>query len=288
MQTVTEIQQSFRRRLPSHAKAGVSRQTAVKQLGVAFVREAWPLVKRSRRSPRAHCHIHGMSCPRKQQSSRFGVEYGMLLHIAGMTCVDWSGLGNTEQWLGDSGVVFLFWLAECLLEDEVDMLLGECVTSFDDTMMGELAASCGYSLTTFGVCPSMFGWPGTRQRKYMVLLRNSSLTWTAADPVVCFHQLFKRPLVLDGSVFWSAPTAHVNKFHQEWAKLRHLPATQPTGICWPSKLLMTTETRQRVRHWEEIFGCAYHCFSRVLRYRVGNEIFFSDNSSAWIWGPIKP
>lgn len=247
------ILKSYRMKVQHQVDSGVYRPTAVKQLGLAFVRHVWPMIKAAKRTKSAFCFARNSDCPWVKPL----VEPTALnLHLAGMTCVDWSGLGNVDNWLGDSALVFLSWLAQHIVEEPMDLMVCECVTNFDDQMLGELAGAEGYALTTFRVSPEMFGFPATRQRKYMILFRKEKLQWqeTVVDPVSYFNRLFERPLVMQADVFWCAPEALVNRFHQEWARSKHLPANQQRGSSWPSKSLMTKDTRKRVRGWEECFG----------------------------------
>ncbi len=240
---------SYLARLSFQVASKVPYATAVKRLGVEFVRAVWPLIRDAPQDDFAFCHRHGAKCrATKLDPDDVSVLDG---HVAGMTCVDWSGLGNQLGWLGTSTLPFLVWLAD-QLRQKLSFIIGECVMNFDDAVLGELIWPM-YSLQTFTVTPEQFGCPCTRMRKYMVLLRDSVLAWNPAlpDPVATFSNLFNRNVPMPGEVFWNAPPAYVDAYHKAWAKSKHMPEVQGNGMPWPSKLLMTEKTRQRVREWEQ-------------------------------------
>lgn len=246
---VEEMRVSFVKRLDYQVTSGVPRPTAIKRLGVQFIREAWPIVRSSERTNGAFCYQHGCVCDPKDFTGKLQV------NVAGVTCYDWSLLGNQLGWLGKSSIVFMARLQGEMFHHQRDIILAECVEGFDDDVFGELVSD-HYSLTTWTLSPVMFGFPATRQRKYMVLLRKTSVRWMPQieDPVALFSHLFHRPTVLQGNAFWNAPGTFIDRHHREWAKARHLPATQADGQRWPSKLLLSKETRQRIRQWEMILG----------------------------------
>ena len=203
------------------------------------------------------CCNHNAACPTFPHQDGGALK----VHIAGFTCVDWSILGDKDGWLGKSAPVFLAWLADNTVHDPKDLICGECTQGFDDMMLGELADASGYQVTTFNISPDMFGFPATRGRKYMILLRKQVLRWSTdmADPLVIFPKLFGRQLSILGDVFWSAPPQYVSRFHREWARSKHLPEYQANTEEWPSKLLMSKTMRDRVRAWEQNLGFSWGC-----------------------------
>lgn len=226
----------------------------MKRLGREFMREAWQILEEAESeealSDCAFCYKHQGFCmlPRSMD-----VSFEVKAHAAGPSCFDFSGLGNTDGWLGDSSLPFLVWLRE-KIRRPVHVVTMENVDLFDDAMLGELVAST-YRLKVLSVDPVMFGLPATRSRKYMMLLRKGFVQWAPEveqDPETAFHKLFCRPVPLDGGVFFSAPASYVEDTHKVQAKQKGLPELQPSGSPWPSKLLMSKGVRDRVKQWEEI------------------------------------
>lgn len=243
---------TYRSRLKYQVQSKVARSSAVKRLGVEFVRKAWPIISKAVPTERAYCFRHRGAC------RCAGVEKEALKgHGAGVTCIDWSGLGNTLGWLGESAVVFMVWLADQIIHDKRHFIIAECVEAFDDAMLGELCAPQGFEVLTLSLSPEQFAFPATRRRKYMVMLNSSILAWdptVARDPAACFARLFDRPCILKGDIFYNAPQQFIKMFHRKWARSKHMPEVQQDGNEWPSKLLLPKLARERVRLWEEPLG----------------------------------
>ena len=262
-----DLRNAYLQRVSYQTSSKVPYTTAVKRLGLQFIREIWPSIRDATQADVSYCYNHRHCCQAGRQTMCDGSH--LKGHVAGVTCVDFSGLGSQLGWLGKSALAFMAWLAD-QLDQKVDFIIAECVMNFDDAMLGELAGP-EYALSTFTLSPDQFGSPSTRLRKYMVLLRVQTLRWKfMEDPVAMFAKLFHRPVAMTGEAFWNAPQAYVDKFHRVWAKEKHMPELQLNDQPWPSKLLMTDKTRQRVREWEQllswiifdgkryVYVCAYH------------------------------
>ncbi len=114
----------------------------------------------------------------------------------------------------------------------------------------------------------MFGVPVTRSRKYCLMKERGCLEWVhqvEKDPTTAFHVLFGRPVGIDGRIFYCAPEEMVAETHQAIARQKNMTETQANGSAWPMKLLMSTGTRERVRHWEEFLG-----FGQVIFFLKGS------------------
>ena len=142
----------------------------------------------------AHCFRHGQSC-RVIPPAPEGFA-GLRLHIAGVNCYDWSSMGHTRRWLGESLLPFMQWCRERFLALE-DIIIVECVCQFDSDLLAELFAA-EYTLDCVQFSPTLFGEPVERQRKYMVMLRRGRVEW---HPVIAekgvqdsFLRLFARTL----------------------------------------------------------------------------------------------
>ena len=102
-------------------------------VGRQFITEALDLLRKrisTRRTLRAHCYCHGRQC-----SAKFirplGFPDGLMVHVAGFSCADWSSMGVGEGWLGKTSLVFAQWLAEQIETPDQDFLVTECASKFD-------------------------------------------------------------------------------------------------------------------------------------------------------------
>ena len=119
------------------------------------------------------CAVHNKKCPVIVDTP---VDFaGLRVHVAGVNCYDWSSMGSSQKWLGESMPIFMEWARERLLSLE-DMIIVECVIGFDSDMLGELFRD-SYNLEVLRVSPTLFGEPVERQRKYMILLKKDKLRW---------------------------------------------------------------------------------------------------------------
>ena len=243
------LRDAYLQRVNYQTTSKVPFSTAVKRLGLQFIREMWPKIRDATQSDVSYCHKHGRSC----QAGRLTRGDGSQLdgHVAGVTCIDWSGLGSQMGWLGKSSLAFMVWLAD-QLDHKRDFIMAECVMNFDDAMLGELAGSDNV-LTTFTLSPDQFGSPSTRLRKYMILLRKATLRWKTfmADPVAMFAKLFHRP-VAKRSGTRQKPMS--TGFTERGRRISTCQSCSCVTQPWPSKLLMTDKTRQRVRDWEQLLS----------------------------------
>ena len=112
---------------------------------------------------------------------------------------------------------------------------------------------------TLRACPSLFGLPVTRDRKYMVFL-SRRLEWCDAVHTVgvqeAFRKLFARPVVMRGDELLRAPDAAVDDFVRSLAVARGLPPVGPGGVAWSCYLAMSSASKQSVRDHEESLAAA--------------------------------
>ena len=99
-------------------------------------------------------------------SSGSAVGQPLLLHLAGFTCTDWSGMGSRRGWFGSSTLPFLQWLSERLQFGE-DAVIAENTLQFDLASLQEMVAS-HFTVDVLRVSPSLVGEPVERQRLYII------------------------------------------------------------------------------------------------------------------------
>lgn len=255
---VKELLQSYRMRKDYQSKTGkISEEKILKRLGREFVRDAWRTLITAEAEEgvpeTAYCHKHRKQCSFETDLSTNCRAFDG--HVAGPMCVDFSNLGAGLGWLGDTTLPFIVWLRE-KVRDPVQWFVLENVESFDDALVAELVSSV-YDILVLTIDPYMFGVPVTRSRKYLLMKRRGYVEWVREvekDPTTAFHVLFGRPLGIDGRIFYSAPEEIVADTHKAIARQKNMAETLPNGAPWPSKLLMSNQTRERVKQWEEFLG----------------------------------
>ena len=92
-------------------------------------------------------------------------EFGRaMIHIAGPPCVDWSPQGHQKGWDGNTVAPFLAWIAQRLKVQE-DGILHENVPNFKPEALAALLGE-HYICSSVILCPTMFGVPSVRRRRY--------------------------------------------------------------------------------------------------------------------------
>lgn len=180
----------------------------------------------------ALCAVHDSKC--LVIPSRPAHFPGICMHVAGVNCYDWSGMGSKKKWLGDSVFPFMQWARERALAKE-DVILVECTLAFDSKSLRELFEK-EYTLEVLRVSPTLFGEPVERQRKYMLLIRKDKLQWcrSVADHGAekVFYQVFARTFHMLGQEKFRAPQTEVAEHLQDCVQQRRLPPASRSGRPW--------------------------------------------------------
>ena len=126
------------------------------------------------------------------------------LHIAGVTCKDWSAMNRHRlRFGGPSGRPLLTWVHERKWTGET-MILIENVASFQVQPLLEILDTHFLALDLlFG--PEGLGWWSARKRRFMVLLKKG---WCLTETEAHFRKLFTRERPTDGKrshMFFCAP-----------------------------------------------------------------------------------
>ena len=127
---------------------------------------------------------------------------GPVLEVAGAACVDYSRKGKRMKENGRSCLPFCVWLAQVIMGG-VNLLLHECTEDFPDEMLQRPLAYYGsrsWRMAVFRLCPSHFGWPRKRPRRYSVLWNSGKVNFTGSQQD--FIQKFFEETALKGSVFF--------------------------------------------------------------------------------------
>ena len=129
----------------------------------------------------------------------------------------------------------------------------ECVTGFQDDVLAELLDGA-FRMTCLRICPSDFGLPITRDRKYMLFL-SAKLQWHPAVEAMgqlqlAFSQLFLRQVQMRGDMMLRAPNPQVDEYIRSLAHSRHLPDERAPGKPWSCFLAMSKSNQASVLEHE--------------------------------------
>ena len=252
--------------------AGKHKEGAVRQeLGRSTVRKISKFMldvqETEKTSVLGMCAVHNKKCPVIVDTP---VDFaGLRVHVAGVNCYDWSSMGSSQKWLGESMPIFMEWARERLLSLE-DMIIVECVIGFDSDMLGELFRD-SYNLEVLRVSPTLFGEPVERQRKYMILLKKDKLRWL---PEVAqygvehaFCRLFARTMHLSGQEKFRAPEHEIQEHRFDVAAKKQMPKYDARGREWSFFHLATRAIQGNISAHE-----------KALEARIGSDA----DRSHWI------
>jgi len=243
---------------------GTSQRNACKQVGEAMMTDIVQHVRQmheegsfgdSIMAPCFKCKTH---CAVAKAVDRAG---GLLrLHVAGITCIDWSSRGSGQGWTGSTAKVFIQWLVERLVAMD-DCIIVECTRLYSPALLK--VALLEYVVQDCVFSPSDMGFPATRHRIYIVCLRRGSLRW---KPEASFSQQLAatcfRTCSLNGSDMMRASPEEVQSFVRKLAASRSMSLTQLDGRPWKFKHVCGAGVRNRIRRYMEVasekFGSGDH------------------------------
>ena len=212
---------------------------SIKDVGPEFIADCVELLHGSlpnRRLPRAHCFIHGGSCPVHVQPQQNEPEHpdAISLNVTGFSCTSWSSMGNQLQWLDSSSLPWAQWCSARLKRQE-DWVVCECTELFDAQTFSEIVGEV-YNLHTILVSPEMIGEPIRRRRMYMLLIHKSrwqfceSVQMQSAQEV--FEQLFQMQVVLPVTAKFRADASELASFMEDLLRRQNMPGKSRSGKAW--------------------------------------------------------
>ena len=196
-----EALQKIRGIFDKHARERKADAAPVKtEAGWALVREILQvLLLEDGLQSKASCEVHGGQC---NIFAPMDANDGMTLEVAGTPCVDLSKRGKRQQIFGDSCLPFCVWIAQ-LIKSKQPLALHECTVDFPDWLL-ELPlqhfAARTWRIMTFRLCPSNFGQPCRRPRRYTVVWDSSVVTF--AGSYSDFVQTFFEMSELRGNIWF--------------------------------------------------------------------------------------
>jgi hypothetical protein len=157
-----------------NAEAKKVRARMVQDLGLEFFQAASTALAGAPMASHSWCYRHARLCPvdtLPSSSHQGGLSPRQILRleVAGTTCVAWSSMGSHWGWLDDSSIPCLVWM-HATSAAEPDLVLHECTTSFQAAQFRPTFSSELYSLQSLVTCPSDFGIPVERARRYTLML----------------------------------------------------------------------------------------------------------------------
>ena len=146
----------------------------VAELGQEFVHEASGALDGVPVASQLWCYRHAQFCPVQDvpsclQEGGLSPCQPLRVEIAGSTCVAWSSMGSHWGWLDDSSIPCLVWM-HTTAAARPDMILHECTTSFQAEQFRPTFRSDVYSLQSLVTCPTDWGIPVERARRYTLMV----------------------------------------------------------------------------------------------------------------------
>eukprot|EP00959_Pyramimonas_sp_CCMP1952_P364532 7633657-Pyramimonas_sp.AAC.2 len=165
----------------------------------------------------SYCRVHKKRC--KFSPGR--------LHACGSPCIDFSPLGLRRRADGKSAESFVSW-ATLMRRTKPTIMVHENSDHFNIEIL-ESAFSDMYVISSTIICPSQFGWPIRRKRRWTLLLhkRSVALTHCTLDNVIA---LVVKPRVCTWHVFMVATDEDVES-ELRWSASR--PASQWSTLREP-------------------------------------------------------
>ena len=197
----------------------------------------------------AWCYAHERECAAVKTRQN---DEQIMIGGAGITCIDWSSMGQKKRWVGDTLLCFMHFLQEVRAQG-ADAWILECTIGFDHDPLRQLLPS--YELFVLKISPHELGLPSHRPRKYMFLLNRSRLRFQGKIKELgvneSFVRLFGRPVDLTGSAYFRAPQHVVNRMVEELATRRGLPSKRRGGKEWSCYQVLDPGARARLHGYEK-------------------------------------
>jgi hypothetical protein len=199
-----------------HGKSSVTATLLKKKLGQSLLREVCAILNVTEFVSEAWCYKHGHMCP---VDPRLDPESSDLvwMEVAGTVCKPWSQMGSQGEWLDMTSVACLTWLFS-MRYYQPSMILHECTPSFKIQQLFKLLRQgsmlsplCPFSeprwkMKTEKLCPTDFGIPTRRQRRYSYLWASSGLQMRCGMTV---KDIFGRELSVSGDQYFVADDEQV-------------------------------------------------------------------------------
>ena len=179
-----------------------------------------------------------------------------------------------------SALPFLVWAFETLAW-KPDLIIHECTEAFDTNSLLKMFGAF-YAMFTFIFCPNDLGWPARRRRRYTLLVDKARRLIPYQVNQLLFSALFFRRCVLDGHVFWCAPSDMVAAFLAAGAARKHMPQTDEDGRPWANRDVLSEGYLQRLLGYERMLKRARRNLTKYI-YNIHQTCTYTRSMS-----PIVP
>ena len=165
----------------------------------------------------------------------------------GVNCYDWSSMGTGDGWFGQSAIIYLGFVRECLIAN-YDFIILECTSHFDTRGLSPFEHL--YDILVFKFSPTLLGFAASRVRKYMMLIHKQRFRFLqqAADfgHFELFESLFGRIVKLKGIDLCRAPAEDIDDYKKMLARRRGMPECRNSGRMWSSYQVLSGSLRRMV------------------------------------------
>jgi hypothetical protein len=147
----------------------------------------------------------------------------MVIHVAGLTCVDYSSLGAQKQEAGTSNREHAVWIGTRRArgqKGEEDAYFTECAVNYP-ALVRQAPLNSTHHIVSVLSGPQLQSYPIYRLRNYACGLNRAKWVWVgpSTNPAVQkdFETKFHRPVAARGNIFLSAGAPEVRRFGSELA-----------------------------------------------------------------------
>lgn len=196
------------------------------------------------------CYKHMSSnCIAAKREER-GARGRLQIHVAGVSCLDWSSRGKRQGLLGATFAAFAQWLHERVVCQE-DCIIVECTRHFDPAVLVRVLHNYDVQKAVFS--PLQMGFGVNRHRCYVLCLRLDRLRWDMpGDLRATLQDVLFRSSVLHGSAYFRAPSELVQAMVDKKADKRGMPQQQPNGKPWQFKHVCARGMSCRIQRYKEL------------------------------------
>ena len=251
----------------SHGKAHKRCKFAKRRLGVELRDGICRLLQNCEFEQEAYCHRHRQKCP---INPRLMPEYenAIWVEVAGSECKPWTQMGGQGDWLHATTATCLTWVYWNKFFAP-DVLLHECTPRFQAsqllrmlqpsskrtripdpcTVFGRTTIRCEkrvWQSESFLLCPTHFGWPSRRLRKYTFLWQPGVVQSLPFDLL----DFFQRPLKDNADIFVVADSDQLHDRAKIMAHAQGIVCEEEELDCIPLSAFLTPAKWVRLQQYE--------------------------------------
>lgn len=202
-----KVQKVLLRECRRQVRAGqTTKRDGLNSKGIELLRACDGLLSQHQPAATAYCYAHKCHCaiPRAPVGSSS-------FHAAGTTCVDFSQRSTSQlRLLGRHMIVFACWAHGRRLA-EYSLVLHECVAPHPSAWLLRRYLGKTHVVISYILCPSIFGHPCTRKRRFTLALARSQLQTPLCESLSPAG-LFTFNVVASGDIYVSALPVEIDSY----------------------------------------------------------------------------